>query len=234
MPERSGRVLVTVKTYPNPSAKYEETVCVAGLDLDLGRFVRLYPIRLRNLPYSQWFKKWQVIEADLTHKVADCRGDTYTPDPVSIRTVDAFYKGPQADSFHGSIGLVRITTDSEFYLTPGVAEWSAKQLSIMNQASLFESSRKPLQKIPWDFRYKFKCADSPECTGHDLQVFDWEPYELYRKQLLRWPAEKAHDDLLHKYNEAIGPRSRNVYLFVGTTISRPKQFSCIGIYAPPG
>ncbi len=142
MPECSGRVLVTVKTYPNPSAKYEETVCVAGLDFDLGRFVRLYPIRLRNLPYSQWFKKWQVIEADLTHKIADCRGDTYTPDPASIRTVDAFYKGPkkdkpdwprrnaavlplastmealqtQADSFHGSIGLVRITTDSEFYL----------------------------------------------------------------------------------------------------------------------
>jgi len=258
MPERR-RVVVTVKTYPNPSTKYEETVCTAGFDLELKRFVRLYPVRFRDLPYAQWFKKWHVIEATLTHKTADCRGDTYTPDPASIRTVDEFYKGPKkdkvdwarrdalvlplastmedlqarADAFEGSIGLVRVARDSELYLVPDADEWNAKQLSIMNQESLFESSRKPLQKVPWTFRYKFKCADNPDCTGHDLQVFDWEPFELYRNQLARWDPNKAHDDVLDKYNVQMGPMRRNVHLFVGTTISHPKQFSCIGVYAPP-
>jgi hypothetical protein len=55
------RVLVTVKTYPHPSQKYDETVCTAGLALGLGRFIRLYPVRFRHLPYTQQFRKWDVI-----------------------------------------------------------------------------------------------------------------------------------------------------------------------------
>ncbi|MBU2601515.1 MAG: hypothetical protein KKA32_05020 [Actinobacteria bacterium] len=87
------RIVVTVKTYPNPSTTYEETVCIAGYDLDLQQFVRLYPVRFRDLPYPRWFKKWEVIEADVTKKAADPRGDTYTPDPATISKVDGYYKG---------------------------------------------------------------------------------------------------------------------------------------------
>jgi hypothetical protein len=252
-------IAVTVKTYPNPSTKHGETVCTAGVDLDLGRFVRLYPVRLRDLPSSRWFKKWHVVEADLTHKTSDCRGDTLTPDPRTIRTVDAFYKGAKRDkadwprrdalvlpmastmerlqldanAFRGSIGLVRISEDSTFAMMPDSAEWSDKQQAIMSQQSLFGDNRRPLQKVPWKFRYRFRCADNPECPGHDLQVFDWEPYELYRGQLARWGADKAKQDVLDKYNAQMGPSRRNVHLFVGTTIDHPTQFSCIGIYSPP-
>ncbi|NTW28906.1 MAG: hypothetical protein HGA39_06025 [Coriobacteriia bacterium] len=139
----------------------------------------------------------------------------------------------RADKFEGSIGLVRVADDAEFYLQSDAATWSDKQLAIMNQESLFETSKKPLQKVPWTFRYKFRCADNPDCTGHDLQVFDWEPYELYRGQLAKWGSEKAKNDVLDKYNEQMGPKKRNVHLFVGTTITHPTQFSCIGIYSPP-
>ena len=34
-------VLVTVKAYPNPSKKYGETVCVAGIDLERNTLIRL-------------------------------------------------------------------------------------------------------------------------------------------------------------------------------------------------
>lgn len=37
-------VLVTVKAYPNPSRKYGETVCYAGVDLSTGEWIRLFPI----------------------------------------------------------------------------------------------------------------------------------------------------------------------------------------------
>lgn len=250
------RLVVTVKTYPNPSTKYDETVCTAGVDVDTQRFARLYPVRFRNLPYRQWFKKWEVIEANVVHRGRDARGDTYTPDPDSITTVDKLYKGKKpdwakrnslvlplasdlehlgknAEAFRGSIGLVRISDDAQFYMQPDSPEWNEKQLGIMAQESLFESSRKPLVKIPWAFRYKFRCADNPECPGHDLQVFDWEPYELFRGQLERWDPAKAKQDVLDKYNHQMGPGARNVHLFVGTTISHPTQFSCIGVYAPP-
>jgi hypothetical protein len=41
------RILVVVKTYPNPSQAYGETVCCAGVDLDTRRWVRIYPIEIR-------------------------------------------------------------------------------------------------------------------------------------------------------------------------------------------
>lgn len=40
--------MITLKTYPNPSETYGETVCVAGVRLDRGRpeWIRLYPADL--------------------------------------------------------------------------------------------------------------------------------------------------------------------------------------------
>ncbi len=140
----------------------------------------------------------------------------------------------RANRYEGSIGLVRIAEGAEFRMVPDSPEWSEKQLSIMNQESLFGPSKKPLQKIPWSFRYRFSCADNPECPGHDLQVFDWEPYELYRGQLARWgDGEKAKNDVLHKYNEEFSPVRGNTHLFVGTIIAHATQFPCISVYAPP-
>lgn len=46
------RILVTVKAYPNPSKKYIETVCVAGVT-ESGQWIRLYPIPYRFLAYEQ-------------------------------------------------------------------------------------------------------------------------------------------------------------------------------------
>ena len=45
-------VLITVKSYPAPSRTYKETVCVAGIQLTPTphRFIRLFPIRFRDLP----------------------------------------------------------------------------------------------------------------------------------------------------------------------------------------
>ena len=41
--EERLKVLITVKTYPIPSKKYDELVCTAGVT-ESGDFVRLYPI----------------------------------------------------------------------------------------------------------------------------------------------------------------------------------------------
>ena len=42
------RVLVTVKTYPCLSQKYDELVCTAGLRED-GSWIRIYPVPFRKL-----------------------------------------------------------------------------------------------------------------------------------------------------------------------------------------
>ena len=53
--------LVTVKAYPNPSAKYFESVCVAAITREEG-WVRLYPVGFRSLPDQQRFKKYHRVQ----------------------------------------------------------------------------------------------------------------------------------------------------------------------------
>lgn len=79
------RVLITVKTYPIPSAKYDELVCTAGVT-ETGDFIRLYPVNFRDLPFSQQYKKYQWIEVFAQkHKGRDVRKESYRPDCDSIK-----------------------------------------------------------------------------------------------------------------------------------------------------
>ncbi|MCP4415503.1 MAG: hypothetical protein GY805_02705 [Chloroflexi bacterium] len=73
-----AKVLVTVKTYPNPSVKYDELVCNAGF-LESGEWIRIYPVRFRQLPYGQQYKKYNWIELDLVKKKDDFRQESYRP-----------------------------------------------------------------------------------------------------------------------------------------------------------
>ena len=41
------KVLITVKTYPTISTKYEELVCTAGFKED-GTWIRIYPINIER------------------------------------------------------------------------------------------------------------------------------------------------------------------------------------------
>ena len=52
------KILIAVKTYPNPSKKYNETVCTAGLDEDKN-WIRIYPITFRARPLEEQYKKYQ-------------------------------------------------------------------------------------------------------------------------------------------------------------------------------
>lgn len=45
------KVLITVKTYPVPSTKYDELVCTAGVT-EPGDFIRLYPINFREFLFG--------------------------------------------------------------------------------------------------------------------------------------------------------------------------------------
>lgn len=79
------KILITVKTYPIPSAKYDELVCTAGVT-EGGDFIRLYPINFRDLPFSRQFKKYQWIEVIAEkHKRLDVRKESYRPDCDTIQ-----------------------------------------------------------------------------------------------------------------------------------------------------
>lgn len=80
-------MLITVKTYPAPSARHVETVCVAGVRLDRGEpeWVGLYPIAFRKLGEPEQFKKFQIVKADLRARgTTDPRPESHSPDLDSL------------------------------------------------------------------------------------------------------------------------------------------------------
>lgn len=94
-----AKVLVAVKTYPNPSSKYDELVCTAGF-VDVGenvsKWIRVYPVRFRHLPYSQQFRKYDWIELNLVRKRGDLRRESYSPKlgvEEEIRTIGSVGTG---------------------------------------------------------------------------------------------------------------------------------------------
>lgn len=81
------RLLITVKTYPIPSPKYEELVCTAGVT-ESGDFIRLYPINFRDLRYRQRYRKYQWIEVEAEKHVGrDNRKESYRPREETLRLV---------------------------------------------------------------------------------------------------------------------------------------------------
>ena len=78
------RILITVKTYPTLSKKYEETVCTAGLRED-GSWVRLYPVPFRKLEEYKQYHKYQWMTVQLNSRGGkDRRPESFVPEIDSI------------------------------------------------------------------------------------------------------------------------------------------------------
>lgn len=94
--DRAGRViqvLVLVKTMPQLSAKYNDTVCVAGLALDPLRWVRLYPVPFRYLERENQFTKYAIIEVGVCRSDGDARFESLKVDASSIEVIEKLGSG---------------------------------------------------------------------------------------------------------------------------------------------
>lgn len=76
--KKREKILITVKTYPTLSGKYDELVCTAGFRED-GSWVRIYPIPFRKKSYEERYKKYDLIEIDLIKNTSDFRPESYRP-----------------------------------------------------------------------------------------------------------------------------------------------------------
>jgi hypothetical protein len=70
------RICIIAKTYPRPSAKYDELVCTAGITKS-GNWIRLYPIPFRKLGFDKQYSKFHWVEADITRNTKDFRPESY-------------------------------------------------------------------------------------------------------------------------------------------------------------
>ncbi len=72
------KIFILVKTYPNLSVQYDETVCTAGLH-ENGKWVRIYPVPFRLFEKDKRYKKYQWVNVKLQRNTRDYRRESYRP-----------------------------------------------------------------------------------------------------------------------------------------------------------
>lgn len=253
------KVLITVKTYPIPSAKYDELVCTAGVT-ESGDFVRLYPINFRDLPFSQQYKKYQWIEVIAEkHRGRDVRKESYRPDCDSIRllgepiptrggnwedraryalakksrSMEELYDRQEVD--RTSLGVFKPKKVHDLLITPDDPDWKPSFKTALQQARLWETrtvSKEPPRKVPFKFQYQFEC-DDPRCKGHQMMIEDWEVGALFWKLVDQGHSKRdAAERVREKFlHELCGP-DRDTHFFVGTILAYPKSWVVIGVFYP--
>jgi hypothetical protein len=204
MPDWSKRrVLILVRTYPVPAQKEVEVSCTAAVTAD-GQWMRLFPVPYRFLVDDQRFNKYQWIDVDVQRAKHDPRPESYKLNPDTIQIRDSV---PTSGAWrerrrilrplmrpsmcaiqreldeHGSptLGIFKPALIKRLIIEPADnPDWTPKELSYLRREDMFRASpTTQLEKIPYEFRYEFRCSD-PRCLGHTMMCTDWEMGEAYR------------------------------------------------------
>ena len=242
------RILITVKTYPNLSEKYGETVCTAGLRED-GTWVRIYPVAFRRLDEAQQYGKYDWIECSLVKSSKDRRPETYHPtNPQDIRTVghvgtkdewsdrraivlkkakiytdlDVLIEGAKQNTM--SLAAFKPAKILEFVVEPCDRDWNPKRLEAMRaqhaQLDMFDdqSWRETFRVIP-KLPYAFSYRfQDSNGRTSELQILDWEIGQLYWNCLTSSNGDERA--AIAKVREKYMDQflQKDLHLYLGTTL----------------
>ncbi len=255
---RTLRVLITIKTYPIPSAKYDELVCTAGVT-ETGDFVRLYPVNFRDLPWHQQYKKYQWLEVMATpHGSSDSRKESFRPKHETIRLGDVIKSNPdnwkeraryalakKARSIEDlqerrkadrtSLGVFKPKRVKGLDISPDEPEWKPEFKAQLQQARIWETRTKslnPPRKVPFKFHYRFEC-DDPRCKGkHRMMIEDWEVGALFWKLVDQGKSYRDAAEMVKvKFLELCG-EDKDTHFFVGTVLEHPSSWIILGLFYP--
>lgn len=253
------KILITVKTYPTISKKYDELVCTAGFRED-GSWIRLYPIQFRKKAYDEQYKKWQWIEIDIVKNTSDPRPESYRPVSHDTEIKIVGHIRSDGDSWHErrkialkkvytnktkliaeakdknittSLAVFKPTKITGFKIEEVEREWDAAKLQKMKQGNLFEANFEVVRKLPYKFSYYFL---DDEGKSSKLMIEDWEIGQLYWNSLKRKGSEKlACADVKKKYFNDFA-KTKDLYLFLGTLskhhFTARNPFVIIGTFHP--
>ncbi len=205
----SAQVLITVKTYPLPSSKYEELVCTAGI-LSTGEWIRIYPIPFRSLSYATQYKKYDWVELNLVRNTSDFRPESYSPkqrldEPIRpIRHVDtgkdwqerkdyvlrevfnsmgeliALAKGDERKS----LATVKPAEIIDLVIEDDEREWKQEWRDQLLQYKLFERDEQGQGKQrdvvrKLPYKYSYKLRTKGDNRPRTMMIEDWEIGALY-------------------------------------------------------
>lgn len=241
------KVLITVKTYPTISSKYDELVCTAGFRED-GTWIRIYPMAFRKKVFDQQYKKYDWIELDLVKNESDFRPESYRPqsheseitilnhlDTASnwhvrkqqvLKKIYTNMSGLIAEAHNKelctSLAVFKPTKFLDFTTEKVPGEWDKKKLDILEkeriQLNMFKEPDNHF-KVVRKLPYKFRYVfEDEEGKVSKLMIEDWEIGELYWKTL----ASNEGDE--HKAIAAVKlkyfekfTKENDLHLFLGTS-----------------
>jgi hypothetical protein len=254
------RVLITVKAAPNPSERYGETVCVAGLrlDPDHGGWVRLYPINFRELESDSRFRKYEVVSVTARPNPGDPRAESWRPqmDTLMVETYLPPWRRREAyidDYVEGTMcGLIEAVRDSpparslaairprqvtglDIEPHPGWDDDELRKITqYVNQLELPGIGRGPktaLEAPRFNGWYRYLCQ-APDCRQHRQGIYDWEWVALQRN-LAGLGDREARAALIQRFLDEICGPGKDLVFFVGNQQKRPQGFMILGEFYPP-
>ena len=238
------KVLITVKTYPTISTKYEELVCTAGFRED-GTWIRIYPVQFRKKSYQEQYGKYQWIELDLVKNDSDFRPESYRPisHDTEIKILaeiptdgDAWVERRKvvlnkiyyslaeliAEAKDRNIGtslaVFKPTKVLDFIWEEVEREWDDKKLATLKQYNLFDTSSgdksEVVKKLPYKFSFVFEDNQGKEST---LMIEDWETGALYWNMMRKYGDEKqACAAVREKYFDDFS-KTKDLHFYLGTS-----------------
>ena len=255
------RVLILVKTYPNPSERHREIVCTAGLDVETGKLIRLFPIPFRMLANDSKFQKWQFVEVDV-RKASDSRVESYQVREDSLESGELM--GTEGDGWQRrwsyiqhlispsleaiemmpleqrpSLAIIKpedCTMSIVPHKRPTYNEKERRKLmGVIGHDTLFGDFSKHIQlleKIPLKFRYHFRYGASADSKLYTAFFEDWEVGEAWRKWRDLYPdPEVLKSQIIKRFLEM--PRARDsLFLAIGTHSQYRHQWLAIGQFQP--
>lgn len=231
--------VILVKAWPQPSGKYGETVCCAGVTPD-GEWRRLFPVRFRHLTGDKQFNRWDLVEYQSREPTSDRRRESRNVEESTLRRVGQMKLASRADFFSGlvrpSIAAAAEQGDSLTLVRPSSFEFAWKRkpeaeieadrqrrAKTLSQGSLFDKELAAIEPCPFDIRMKFTDA-----TGrHDMACGDWETAATFFKWRREYGEESALQRLKARYEGDYA--AAGVAFAFGTMAKHPATWILLGI-----
>lgn len=249
LPDRiaGAEVLITVKTYPQPSNKYDELVCTAGFFQK--KWIRLYPIPFRALPFEKQYSKYHWVTLDLVRNFSDFRIESYKPlygaEKIQIgQGIDTKDNWSERKSYalaevftslndlinlahkeQKSLGTLKPKEVIDFKIERQEREWKKEWRDKLLQYNMFDLDedgngkvRKVVEKLPYKYSYVFRAEGDDK--PRTLMIEDWEIGALYRNCLrdCGGDEDEANRKVKAKYLDYFCSQ-RDLYFFMGTTLA---------------
>ena len=233
------QVVILVKAWPQPSLKYGETVCCAGVTLD-GAWRRLFPIRFRHLSGKAQFKRWDLLRYRSESPKDDSRSesrrvheDSLAPQGVLAKTsrerlLTPLIRGSIDDAAKAGESLTLIRPKNIKFIVRKkrenelVREQNQRKKRAA-QTNLFDPELIELEACP----YRLYLAFEDGAGRHRMECGDWETAATYFNFSKRYDPGRALEHLRQTY-EVDYPK-RGVVLALGTQKKRPRQWLLLGI-----